>query len=624
MNNQKKRTYQLLKDTLYLVAPIEPISVADWADENRILSAEASAEPGPWRTSRAPYQREPMNAIADRNVEKVILMWASQLGKTDVQLNAIGYFTGHDPSPIMVVHPDLTVARDFSNDRLSPMYRDSPQLSKLIVKDKSRDSRNTILYKTFPGGRINIAGTNSPASLASKPIRVVVGDEIDRFALSAGKEGDPISLVTARTKTFYNKKLIWVSTPTIKGKSNIEKMYEDSTQEEWCVPCPSCDEVQPFKWGQIKFEYDEELRKCTEVRHACKSCGALHEEWEWKKDYEQHGCWVAQREHATTRGFHLNSLAATINYTWKDVVNSFKEKNRKGREALKTFFNTEMAECWEEEGEKLEHEVLMNRREMYQARVPDGVKILTAAIDTQDNRFEIDVIGWGKDYESWRIQYHVIFGDPKLSQIWADLDEFLSRSWQDSEGRKFYIRRALMDSGGHFTREVYKFCKPRQGRGLYALKGEDSGDGTHTPLLNGSTENNIHRATVIRLGVAEGKAKVFSSLSIEPGQPGYCHFPLPNPYSPDPFVYDEEYFLGLTAEQLVTRYTDGLPYTVWKKTRSRNEPLDLAVYNRAAIEMLNPNFDAIELPPVSGGVVGNATPSTGKVRKKKRNVPSSI
>lgn len=205
MNDQKRRTYQLLKDTLHLVAPIEPISVADWADEHRILSAEASAEPGPWRTSRAPYQREPMNAIADRSVEKVVLMWASQLGKTDIQLNAIGYFTGHDPSPIMVVHPDLQVARDFSNDRLAPMYRDSPQLSKLVVKDKSRDSRNTILYKTFPGGRINIAGTNSPASLASKPIRVVVGDEIDRFALSAGKEGDPIALVTARTKTFYNK-----------------------------------------------------------------------------------------------------------------------------------------------------------------------------------------------------------------------------------------------------------------------------------------------------------------------------------------------------------------------------------------------------------------------------------
>jgi phage terminase large subunit GpA-like protein len=180
-----------------LVAPPPPLGIDEWADENRILSAEASAEPGQWRTSRAPYQKEPMRAISDPAVESVVFMWASQLGKTDLQLNTIGYYTGHDPAPIMVIQPDLTVARDFSNDRFTPMYRDSPQLSKLMVKDKSRDSWNTILYKSFPGGRINIAGANSPASLASKPIRRVIGDEIDRFPVSAGKEGDPVSLVTA-------------------------------------------------------------------------------------------------------------------------------------------------------------------------------------------------------------------------------------------------------------------------------------------------------------------------------------------------------------------------------------------------------------------------------------------
>lgn len=612
----------MLKQTVRLVAPPAPISIAEWADEHRVLSPEDSAEPGPWKTSRSPFQKIPMEAITDRNVETVVLMWGSQLGKTAIQLNVIGYYTGHDPAPIMMIQPDLQVARDFSNDRLSPMYRDSPQLSKLVTKDKSRDSRNTILYKTYPGGRINIAGSNSPASLASKPIRILIADEVDRFAKSAGKEGDPISLVEARTKTFYNRKMVYVSTPTIKGASRIEELFEDSTQERLHFPCPSCDHLQTLEWSQIKFEYDKEKKECTKVDHFCKECGALHSEHEWKRDYANRAVWIAGKEHSKVRGFHLNSLAATINYTWKMVVEDFKKAERGGALKLRTFFNTVMAESWEEEGEKLEHEVLMNRREMYHARVPDGVKILTAAVDTQDNRFEIDVIGWGKDYESWRIQYHVVFGDPNLPQIWADLDEFLTRNWTDKDGRQFRIRRVLMDSGGHFTREVYKFCKPRQKRGLYALKGEDSGDGTHTPLLNGSTDNNVHRATVIRLGVAEGKAKVFASLSIEPGKPGYCHFPLPDPYKTDPFAYDEEYFLGLTAEQLVTRYKEGLPYTVWKKTRTRNEPLDLAVYNRAAIEMLNPNFDAIELPPPGGGVVGTASPA--KKRKKKQNVASSI
>lgn len=280
----------------------EPLSIAEWADQHRILSPEDSSEKGPWRTSRSPFQKVPMEAISDPEVESVVMMWGAQLGKTAVQLNTIGYYTGHDPAPIMVVQPDLVVARDFSKDRLAPMYRDSPQLAKLITKDKSRDTSNTILYKSYPGGRVNIAGANSPASLASKPIRVVIADEIDRFPVSAGKEGDPVSLATARTDTFYNKKLVFVSTPTIKGMSRIEKLYEDSTKEEWCVPCPSCEEYQPFKWGQIKFEYDEETSDCIKVEMACKHCGVLHPEHEWKNDYAERGKWIASKKHATTRG----------------------------------------------------------------------------------------------------------------------------------------------------------------------------------------------------------------------------------------------------------------------------------------------------------------------------------
>lgn len=619
MNAQRRQTFKLLRRAISLVKPPDPISIAEWADEHRVLSPEDSAEKGPWRTSRSPFQKVPMEAISDKNVESVVMMWGAQLGKTAIQLNTIGYFTGHDPAPIMVVQPDLMVARDFSNDRLSPMYRDSLQLSKLIVKDKSRDSRNTILYKTYPGGRINIAGANSPASLASKPIRVVIADEIDRFPTSAGKEGDPVSLVTARTTTFYNKKLVFVSTPTIKGKSRIEKLYEDSTMEEWCVPCPSCEAYQPFSWRQIKFEYDEELSTCTNARHACRECGTLHEEHEWKKDYGNRAKWIARKQHATTRGFHLNSLAGTINVNWKKIVNEFKKANNGGSQLLKTFFNTQMAETWEEEGEKLEHDVLLNRRQMYNDRVPEGVRFVTAAVDTQDNRFEIDVVGWGTGFSSWRIQYHRIYGDLNQQQPWDDLDEFLSRTWADGKGRRFRINRTLMDSGGHFTRQVYKWCKPRAGRGIFAIKGEDSGDGTYTPLINGTTDNNVHRATVVRLGVSEGKARLFAALKIEPGQPGYCRFPLPDPERPDPFVYDEDYFLSLTAEQIKTRYKNNIPYSVWEKVRARNEALDLAVYNLAAIELLNPNFDT----PLPGA--GNAGVTAARPQKKKRkNVASSI
>lgn len=619
MNVQRKQTFTLLRQAIQLVKPPEPLSIAEWADQHRILSPEDSSEKGPWRTSRSPFQKVPMEAISDPEVESVVMMWGAQLGKTAVQLNTIGYYTGHDPAPIMVVQPDLVVARDFSKDRLAPMYRDSPQLAKLITKDKSRDTSNTILYKSYPGGRVNIAGANSPASLASKPIRVVIADEIDRFPVSAGKEGDPVSLATARTDTFYNKKLVFVSTPTIKGMSRIEKLYEDSTKEEWCVPCPSCEEYQPFKWGQIKFEYDEETSDCIKVEMACKHCGVLHPEHEWKHDYAERGKWIASKKHATTRGFHLNSLAGTINVTWKKLVNDWMKAQRGGSQLLKTFINTKLAETWEEKGQKVEHEVLLNRREMYQARVPIGVRYLTAAVDTQDTRFEIDVMGWGKGYSSWRVQRHIIVGDLNQQQPWDELDEFLARTWKDAEGRNFRPVRILIDSGGHHTLKVYKFCKPRQGRNIYALKGEEKGDGTETPLLNGISTNNVVSATVIRVGVSEGKATVFASLKLEPGKPGACRFPLPHPDNPDAFVYDEEYFMQLTAEQLVTRYKEGLPYTVWVKTRVRNEALDLAVYNRAAIEMINPNFDL----PLPDPVKVRAAPAKGK-KPKKKNVTSSI
>ncbi|SMF88173.1 Phage terminase, large subunit GpA [Paenibacillus uliginis N3/975] len=619
MKPSKRRTLGLIKQVVGLVAPPDPITVTEWAEENRVLSAEDSAEKGPWRTDRVPYMRTIMDATTDPNIDTIVMMAGSQLGKTAFQLNVIGYYTGHDPSPIMMVQPDLGVAKDFSNDRLGPLYRDSPQLAKLFGKSKSRNSRDTIYYKSFKGGRINIAGSNAPASLASKPIRILLADEIDRFAISAGNEGSPLDLAIKRTTTFYNRRMVFVSTPTIKGKSEIEKLYEDSTQEKLHFMCPSCDHLQTLQWNRIKYTYDEETSQCTEVTHACEECGAMHEEHEWKRDYANRTKWIASKKHATTRGFHLSALAATINYTWKMAVKEWIAANKKGKQAIKVFINTVLAELWEEEGQKLEHEILMNRREMYQARVPEGVRYITAAVDTQDTRFEIDVVGWGKGYSSWRIQRHVIVGDLNQQQPWQELDEFLSRTWKDAAGRTFRPVRTLIDSGGHFTLKVYKFCKPRQARNIYALKGEEKGDGQETPLLNGISTNNVPKATVVRVGVSEGKSIIFSSLSLEPGKPGSCRFPLPHPDNPDPFVYDEEYFQQLTAEQLVTRYKEGKPYMAWVQTRARNEALDLAVYNRAAIEMINPNFD-LPLPEPGGVATGAKRPK----RSKKKNVASSI
>ncbi|QGQ97071.1 phage terminase large subunit family protein [Paenibacillus psychroresistens] len=621
MNEDRKRTERLFRNTLRSLAPPAKMTVSEWADRYRILSSVSSAEAGPWNTNRAPYQRGPFDAITDPNIETIVLKWASQLGKTEGLLNAIGFHTDHEPAPMMLLQPTLELAQAFSKDRLAPMYKKSPKLREVVGSGKSRDGGNTLLHKTFAGGHITMAGANSPASLASRPIRIVFCDEVDRYPASAGKEGDPVALVTARMETFWNRKRVLVSTPTIKGSSRIENFYEDSTQEEWCVPCPSCDELQPFSWKQIKFEYDDIKMKTTSVAHSCRYCGVLHSEQEWKAGMEYKGKWIARKQHADTRGFHLNQLASTFS-SWPRIVQKFKTAEKlvkKGDiELMKVWVNTVLAEEWEEKGEKIDESVLMNRREKYHADVPEGVKILTAAVDTQDNRFEVEIMGWGANHESWRIEYHKIYGDLKQPQVWKDLDEYLQRVWKDEHGREFRVAVSCMDSGGHFTNEVYKFCKDRFTRRLFAIKGESPGDGKYLPLVAGTSTSNRYNATVVRLGVDEGKAKVMALLQQKADQPGYCHFPLTTREKDR--GYNEEYFDGLTAEELRTRYKMGIPYTVWVKIKARNEPLDLAVYNRAAIEILNPNLD-VELPPLN---IDEDKPATVLTRQRRRGTSSSV
>ena len=228
------------------VATLKPppeLTLSQWADRYRMLSAESSAEPGRWHTDKAPYQREIMDAIGDARIRRVVIMCAAQLGKTELLLNILGYFMAYAPAPILVMQPTLDMGQTFSKDRLAPMIRDTPVLRGL-VDVKSRYAGNTILKKNFPGGHITIVGANSATGLASRPIKVLLADEVDRYPGSAGTEGDPLSLAQKRQTTFWDKKTVMVSTPVIKGHSRIETEYNQSTREEWNVPCPECGHYQ--------------------------------------------------------------------------------------------------------------------------------------------------------------------------------------------------------------------------------------------------------------------------------------------------------------------------------------------------------------------------------------------
>lgn len=575
------KTKKLFRKIFAVLKPPPDLTLSEWADTFRRLSAGSSAEPGRWRTSKAPYQKEIMDAITDISIRKVVIMSAAQVGKTDAMvLNPIGYYVHYDPSPIMVIQPTIDMAEKFSKEKLSPMIRDTPVIAERI-NEKSRNSGNTIMQKIFPGGFVTIAGANSPTGLRSHTVRILLADEIDGYPASAGSEGDPLMLATKRQTTYWNKKQVSISTPTIKGASRIEVEYEHSSRGEWNTPCPCCGELQPLVWSGVIFDKED----LTEINYVCSKCGVISSEAEWKEKFID-GRFIHEDPENPVKGFHLNTLASTLT-TWREVVEKFlvaNEEVKKGNvELMKVWTNTEMGQTWEEDGETIEDDELIKRREPYNCEIPDKVLYLTAGVDTQDDRFEVEVVGWGPEYESWGIKYAVFYGDTGNMQdeVWNNLDTFLSQSFTRTDGTQLKIIVTCIDSGGHRSNQVYKFCKARFNRRVFAIRGSNDSAAAY---IQKPTKNNREQAYLFTIGVDTGKSWLMDRLKLtEPG-PGFCHFPLE-----DGRGYDEKYFKGLTSEKKVMRYKMGRPYFAWElKDRGehrRNEALDCRNYATAAIEI---------------------------------------
>jgi phage terminase large subunit GpA-like protein len=578
----KKATLQLFCEIVKMVAPPVDLRISEWADMFRILP-ESAAEPGQWSTDRVPYMREIMDSVTNPQWETIVVMSSAQVGKTELLLNIIGYYIHYDPSAIIMLQPTLDMGQAFSKDRLAPMINDMPELRYRVKDVKTRDSGNTILHKTFKGGSITIVGANSPTGLSGRPIRIVLADEVDRYDASAGTEGDPLALATKRTTTFWNSKKVYVSTPGDKETSRIEPAYMEGTQEQWCYPCPACGQLQPLTWGQIRFE---------DATHECCHCKERFDEFSWKN---LRGQWKARNPEATrTRSFHLNELSSPWK-RWPTIIEEFREAKRMGKESLKVWINTSLGETWEEQGDTLDAELFTKRREVYDCEVPNGVLVMTAGVDVQDDRLEVEIVGWGIGKESWGIEYKTFLGDPaiikaaNLSQptIWEQLDRYLQKTFKFSDGNEINISCVCIDSGGHFTTEVYDFCLPREVRRIFAIKGV-GGDGL--PLVGKPSRSNRKKVALFPLGVDTGKEQLFSRLKTEFEGPGYCHYPREAEKG-----YDEGYFKGLTAEKRVIRYHKGRPRIDWvKRSGARNEPLDLRNYATAAMEILNPPFELLD------------------------------
>jgi phage terminase large subunit GpA-like protein len=572
---------EYIKQVTSTFSPPPSITVSQWADKYRVLSPESSAEPGQWMTERAEYQRGIMDVFNDPSVEDIVVVSSSQVGKTEILGNVIGYYIEQDPSPLMVVQPTLEMAQTWSKERLSPMLRDTPVLNGKVRNVKSRDSENTILSKVFPNGNLTISGANSPASLAGRPKRVAIGDDVDRFPPSAGTEGDPVKLLFKRTTAFWNRKRALFSTPTNQN-SRIWKAFQFTDQRYYFVPCPKCGEFQTLKWKdkvtgkyRVKWEKDKRGKPLPHTAYyECEHCEAHLTDADiiWMV---RRGEWRATQPFNGKAGFSLNEIYSP----WvklRETVDNFLE-SEKDPELLKVWINTALGEIFEERGDAPEWERIYMRREKYPiGKIPAGGLLLVAGADVQKDRVEVEILAYGRGRQTWSIDYRVIMEDMTTPGAKAALDKLMQEQFPHELGGRAMIRVLAIDSG-YATQDVYNWARRYPPNRVMAVKGSSTSSMIlGLPKLVDVTVDGrkIERgARYWPVGVSVCKTELYGLLRLEKNPDGtfpdgYCHFP----------EYDEEFFKGMTAEELVM--VGRRPE--WKKTRERNEQLDCRNYGRAA------------------------------------------
>ena len=559
--------------------PDSVLSVSEWADNNRILSQTASSEPGKFRTSRTPYLKDIMDALSPYSqYEKVVFMKGAQIGGTEAGNNWIGYIISQAPGPLLVVQPTVEMGKRWSKGRLAPLIDDTPCLRDKVKDPRSRDSGNTIQSKEFPGGQIVITGANSAVGLRSMPVRYLFCDEVDAYPPDADSEGDPLTLAIQRTSTFARRKIFIVSTPTIKGLSRIEKEFEETDQRYFFVPCPFCGHFQILKWENLHYDKDN-LRGL----YACEHCKRDIEEYH-KTDMLLQGEWRATNEErisGKTIGFHLSSLYSPIGWlSWDTCLQTY-EMAKDDEQLLKAWTNTTLGQTWEEKGDVPDWGILFDRREKYRIGVvPDGGYVLTAGVDVQKDRIELEIVAWGKDLESWSVDFRTIYGNPTDTEVWKKLSNIVTESFESEDGIPRRINMLAIDTG-FCTQEVYAWVRSQPINSVMAVKGVDN---SLVPL-NAPTKVDVNYkgkrisngVRLWKIGVSILKGELYGWLKQTRDENGlaphgYLHFP----------EYPTEYFKQLTAEQLVTKIVKGFPKREWQKIRDRNEALDCRIYARAA------------------------------------------
>lgn len=571
--------------------PDPVMNVDEWADEHRYLSETASSEPGKFRTSRTPYIREPLRCLSSNSgVERAVLMFGAQLAKTETGNNWIGYVMDYAPGPMLAVQPTVDIAKRFSKQRIAPLISSTPRLRNKVRDSRSRDSGNTLLSKEFPGGMLMMAGANSAAGLRSMPVRYLFLDEIDAYPDDVEGEGDPIDLAVARTRTFARRKLFMCSTPTFEGRSKIAKAFEASDQRRYWLPCPHCDEFQTLKWSGIKWPKGNTAATYYECEHCGEAIQEHHktkmlERGEWRADAPGNGG-------GKVAGFHLSSLYSPVGwFSWADAAEKW-EECKENPDKLRVFVNTILGETWKEKSTQPDWKRLFERTRgsgLVINELEPWVLTLTAGVDVQADRLEVEIVGWGRRKRTQSVDYRVLTGDTSdLSAAgpWEKLRALIDEVWAHPvAGVAMSIASMGIDSG-YNTQTVYTFCREYQQPRVFPLKGQDNLQTTlGTPK---QVDINLGGRKISRgvrfwpVGSSIIKSEVYGWLGAAMPDEG-DDYPVGWAEFPE---YDEGHFKGLTAEQLVVRMHRGYRKYQWEKTRERNEQLDCRGYARAAAAML--------------------------------------
>lgn len=565
-------------------------TVTEWAESYRVLTSEASAESGLYRVGRTPFLKEIMDELSPTSpTVQVKVIKGTQLGFSTVADNVAMCYLDLYPCPILYILPTETLAKGTSKRRLTPSIRAIPRLADKITGGKTKEDVGEMYSKAVAGGNLTLAWSQSTASFRSFSARVVLLDDVDGFG-SFG-EGDVLELGKARADAFSNKKIYINSTPTLKGSSNIETEFEDSDQREYFMPCPSCEEMMVFKWEYMVYEVDHRGYRKGDVKCGCPHCGTLINEYQ-KTAMMAKGKWIPQNPDHEHRGYKLPSFYSPLGWLgWNEIASEFIKAHKLIKTGdtrlMQTWKNTRCAEVFEQNLKGIDIKNANERVEDYGCEVPNEVYIITCGVDTQDDRFECEILGHGKNGETWSIDYKVIAGDPKFKETQDELDKYLQQTFTRKDGNTMKINGTAIDTGGHRTQAMYQYCEDRCMDNVFGIKGANQ---PHAPVTNKNLDTMKYgEFDLVSLGVSTIKDDFFARLGVRKHGNNFCHFPAKG-------VYNDKYFRMLTAEKLNDK-------GVYVKVRLRNEALDCRVYAIGALHILNADISTMPHPAIQMGTV---------------------